>query len=194
MPKWSGEKDDQAEETDAGTGFAGDTNARVHANSTASSRWNGAFHFLNVTIEEDAIIHAAWMDFSTASAALSEAGCRIYCEDVDDAANFTTTADVTSRTTTTASELWNDADVRWKTLTASVHYCRTIDFSGPVQEVINRSGWATGNDLMVIMHGESSGTNTLTVQDGTGNDQIWPKLHILYTAPGDLTSHEGAMY
>ena len=83
---------------------------------------------------------------------MSDMRSHIYCEDIDDSDNFTDTADVTDRTTTTNNTAWT-ADSMGEGAETSP------DFTSAVQEVINRSGWSTGNNLGVLLKGNNDSSN-----------------------------------
>jgi hypothetical protein len=61
-------------------------------------------------------------------------------EDVDDSATFSTKADFDGRTRTTASV---DID----TITAEDALWYSYDIKTIIQEIVNRAGWATGQDM-----------------------------------------------
>jgi hypothetical protein len=71
----------------------------------------------------------------------------VYCEDVDDSAALSSNID--TRTLTTAFTNWDIHAV-----TAETDY--TVDITSAVQEVINRAGWASGNDLTVLIKNDTS--------------------------------------
>ncbi len=84
---------------------------------------------------------ARWSNSGTAEEA------RIYCEDADNASAFSaTTNNVSSRTLTTAYVSWQPT-VKWK----RGHTYASPDISAVIQEVVDRSGWVSGNYIVVIV-------------------------------------------
>ena len=77
---------------------------------------------------------------------------KVYCEAVDDAADFTANADIVARTWTTAFGQMDDATISGATgfHALKADWTSGVDLISMVQEVINRPGWAPGNKLMVI--------------------------------------------
>lgn len=191
------EDGEDAQEADDGTGFTTSAAAHGHqadANASSSSRWNSGFRFNNVTLSGK--IYAAWVEFETSSLTDVDADCRVYCEDVDDSADFTTTADVTSRTTTTAYSDWDAIPayyvIRYPPSPAvSIYLLRTPDFAPAVQEVIDRGGWSSGNDLMVIIKGQATSTSAIRLgEGGQGSGFKDPTLKVLYSPSGSIAKHK----
>ncbi len=105
----------------------------------------------------------------------------LYCQATDNAAAFTTTDnDISNRTSTSAVVTWNPDPID----------IGTGDQNGPslvspIQEVINRAGWSSGNGLALIMiqTPATSGTDW-RVRHYDGSTTECPRLHIEYTAAG----------
>ena len=99
--------------------------------------------FQTVPIPQGATIDSATM--SVYPYYYDDPNCDIYCEDVDDAATFSSSSWPNSRTKTTAKATWNATNIglkAWKT---------TPSLTGPVGEVTDRAGWASGNDLAFLV-------------------------------------------
>lgn len=76
---------------------------------------------------------------------------RIYGEDADSAATFTTYANFMGRTRTTAY-----ADVAaWPAHVAGTCYV-TADITSIIQEIVNRAGWASGNAMVLFIENNGS--------------------------------------
>lgn len=121
--------------------------------------------FTNVTIPQGATINSAKVTFQ-AQSSLSGATCtvKISCNAEDNATAPTTAADLNSKVRTTASSSWNAAGQ-----TAGSNY-DTPDFTSAVQEVISRSGWASGNALMVLIDNNASSTSAYRLEDTYDGD------------------------
>lgn len=116
--------------------------------------WYSGFRFPNVTIPNGATITSAVINFTARSNFSMTAGITvdIYCENVDNSADFATTADVVDRARTTATAAWSAPNTG--TTDVAVN---SADFTTAVKEVVDRAGWASGNALMVLLR-ESAGT------------------------------------
>jgi hypothetical protein len=104
--------------------------------------------------------------------------CKIYCQASDNAPNYTTDADVVNRAVTTANTTWNTTNI-------GLGLKSTPDFTGAMQEVISRAGWAAGNACNVIMRGslsDSANEVRFDAYEAAGANQ--PVLTITYTAAG----------
>ena len=109
------------------------------------------FRFTNINIPQGATILSAKMRLIAHSTPGSGANVsmRIRMADVDDAVAPTNTAefiDIRNNYATTAYENWNTMDT-WDANTA--YY--TPDFAAVVKEVVDRPGWVSGNDMMVLL-------------------------------------------
>lgn len=124
------------------------TNATT-LNANATSQYIG-LRFLNVTIPQGATISAATLNVYFTSASFDSPNVLIYAEDVDDAATFTTGAnDISGRTLTTANVAWNASNIGTGSKTSP-------DIATVIQEIIDRPGWASGNDIVIIIKGNSA--------------------------------------
>lgn len=150
--------------------------ANANNTATAATHYLG-FRFQNVTIPAGSTISAATLDVETTSVSFDDPDFNIHCENVDDAATFTNAANnISSRTLTTANTVWTATSI-------GVGVRTSPDFASAVQEVIDRAGWASGNDLNVILDGRSASTN-LRVRAYDGGTGTYPTLNITYTAGG----------
>lgn len=161
--------DDATEET---TGSMYLTETLLYLNT--QDRWSG-IRLNNVTIPQGSTINSATLKISVGSATYDDAHFTVFCEDHDDAPTFTTaTNDITNRTTTTASiEIDQDA------LGTGEH---SFTITAAVQEVINRPGWVSGNDLVVPIRNDANANLRCYAYD-YGPGTYPPKLDIDYTAP-----------
>lgn len=113
-------------------------------------RWN------SIGIPQGAQITSAYVEFrARAQGGVVGAGSptvRIRAENANTAAAFTTGAsNISSRSMTTASVNWSPGT--W----TNNNLFQTNDISSVIQEVVNRSGWSSGNSLAVIMDNSASG-------------------------------------
>jgi hypothetical protein len=150
----------------------------VNANSAAGYI---GLRFQNVTIPAGSTINTASMDVYLTSGSFDDPDVTIYGEDVDDAATFAATSNnISGRTLTTATTPWDAGAVGtgWKT---------TPDFASVIQEIVDRAGWNSGQDMVTIFKGDDAGTllRIAAYDGGTGN---YATLNIDYTEPsgGDI--------
>jgi hypothetical protein len=169
---------DDAHELDDGTGFAG-TNASIRAssNTSAASRFNAGTRFTLTGPANGDTINVAYLPIHALNGGSDDPNSEIYCEDVDNAANYTTTADVTSRVRTIAFTNWTATGIG----TGEVNSPSVVS---AVQAVIDRAGWASGNAINFIWHGKSDVNQAFTMDAFEGTSTECAKLHIEYTAAG----------
>lgn len=135
--------------------------------------WAGA-RFLNVTIPQGATINTATT--TTRVTLTGDLDVTIFAQAIDDAGTFTTTtSDISSRTRTTAS-------VEWDASVTNGDSPVTPDFSAVMQEVINRAGWASGNDIVFIYRINTNSTSRTVSWDDTSLPEH--TLDVTYTVAG----------
>lgn len=103
---------------------------------------------------------------------------RIYCQAADDAASFSNETDWNTRIWTTA---YKDTVVAaWGANTWD-----TIDIKDPVQEVINRAGWASMNALVISASDNGSTSNAYRALDNAQYNGLSeaPKVMIFWSDP-----------
>lgn len=138
--------DDGCEDPSAGytdrTGSLDNTNAHYYT----------LMRFQNVTIPKGSIISAATFTGNVTNAAIDSPNLNIYLEDIDDAPTISSGIDynISARTRTTAYTAWNAADIGTGSKTSP-------DFAAALQEVIDRDGWASGNDIAIILVRQGAG-------------------------------------
>ncbi len=167
-----------AMELDDGTGFDGTANfVDCNANATAGSRWNAGLRFPGVTIPNAATINTATLKVWFQSTLRDDIDAEMLCEDVDNAANFTDTADVTSRARTGVGATWVEDSM----LTAGT---TSPDFASAPQTVVNRGSWASGNAMVAFLDGLASATELTRIESYEGNTAEAAEIDIDYTAAG----------
>ncbi|HEU4355752.1 MAG TPA: hypothetical protein VFT27_09210, partial [Actinomycetota bacterium] len=136
--------------------------------------------FTGVTVPQGATITNAYVQFTADRADSVSTSLTIRGQAADNPGLFTTTAsDLSARPTTSASASWSPA--AWLAAGDAGLAQRTSNLAPVVQEIVGRSGWASGNALVLLVSG--SGTrvarsfNTLS---GTNA----PLLHLEWTAGG----------
>ena len=98
-------------------------------------------------------------------------------EDVDNALTFSSQSnDITSRSTTTAVVSWPSVP-SWLTVGETGPDQRTPNIASVVQEIVDRSGWSSGNSLALII----TGTGERAAESFDGDPSAAPLLHVEYS-------------
>ena len=156
------------------------------AETMGVERWfRPFFHFTSVAIPVGATITAATLSVrhaSSGSTSYSGETLDVSAEDEDSPArpteSYSPPYDGIDDTLTTAKATW--------TLGAMVDgtWYESPDISAVIQELVDRGGWASGNDINMFLHNASTGGNWnarwYAHDQGTGYE---PKLEITYTEP-----------
>lgn len=136
--------------------------------------------FQSVSIPPGATINSATIQFHVDEVEPNAAvTVTITGEDVDDAITFTSSNDnLSDRPETSASVDW--AIPHWPSVDAEGSDQETPDLSTIIQEIVNRPGWSSGNDLVILMKSYTgSGYRTAEAYDGDSGDA--PLLEVTYT-------------
>lgn len=150
---------------------------RDDENPTSGAQYVG-LRFGNINIPKGATITNAFITFRavTPNSPNTNSGVTnltIKAQASDDATTFSsTTYNISSRPTTTASTSWSSLSA-W---TTGASY-NTPAFNNCVQEIVNRSGWTSGNSIALIITG--SGSRSAESWDNAATNQ--PVLTITYT-------------
>ena len=172
--------DDDARELWNGTSF-NSTHVAVWLWSSPVNSFSGGFRFQNVLVPQGATINVGtyWSVHITGLSYDSPRGL-IAAEDVDSANNFTVEPDVitrwnTKRTSATVSWIGSNIGTGWK---------NSPDIATVIQEVIDRPGWVSGSDLVVLFAGDTTFWEKFEVSAHPGaNPELAAKLHIEYDNP-----------
>jgi hypothetical protein len=173
---------DDAHEDADGTGFSATaTTVQTNYRVSASSRRHSGFRFDNIGIPPGSTIVSAYLMPVVASSVDNDLQCNVYLHDVDDSQNFTDLADVTTRIgsgATTANVDWDAPNVG-----GIGDRVTSPNLATPVQEVIDRAGWAVNNALTVLLRAdtEDSGNCHFASFENTTYDPA--HLQITWTEP-----------
>jgi hypothetical protein len=108
--------------------------------------------FAGVSLARGATVTNAYVQFQTDEVDTGAVDLTVRGQAADDAATFTSASgDVSSRARTVASVGWSPP--AWTVVGARGVDQRTPDLASVVQEIVNRSGWVSGNDLALIITG-----------------------------------------
>ncbi|MEM7156420.1 MAG: hypothetical protein AAF799_26440 [Myxococcota bacterium] len=177
------------------------TNGKMYLTSSDLELVEDAIHdtdsvgvrFTNISIPRGASIEHAYVQFTADEKHSGSTSLVIRAHDTNDAGRFTTAKyNLSGRSLTDASVNWNPS--AWNTKNVATPNERTPDLSEVIQEVIDRPGWNSGNDLALVITG--SGRRTADSYDGSSSKA--PLLHIEYKNPGsgggDGGSYEGEIF
>ncbi|MDP3998755.1 MAG: prepilin-type N-terminal cleavage/methylation domain-containing protein [bacterium] len=115
----------------------------VNGSGTRSS----GLRFVNITIPQGATITAAYIRIALPNGGSTNIDANIYADDADNSADFANANPyVSARIKTTAL-------VRWTAINAPLGYQQSPSIISVVQEIIDRSGWLSGNSLSILMFG-----------------------------------------
>lgn len=111
-----------------------------------SPSYSFGVRFTNLSIPRYATIKKAYIElYSIGTPMHRHPVCRIYCDDVDNAVNFSSIGvlDICGRIYTTHSSKWN-ATVPYRT------WISTPSLVSPLQEVVDRQNWNQGNAISFL--------------------------------------------
>lgn len=94
----------------------------------------------------------------------------------NDDADTVASSDISTRPATTATVAWEITE-SW---VAGNQY-DSADITAIVQEIVNLGGWASGNELAIIMHGTN--TTEYRTAESFGTGRTAPVLQVAFTAP-----------
>jgi hypothetical protein len=130
--------------------------------------------FIYLTIPKNARILNAYLEFEVDEVSTSATSLSIHVEAADNANAFTGNAHaVSSRTFESNYITWNNVEA-WSAVDAKK---LTPDISLLVQSVVNRSGWTSGNSLVLKI----TGTGSRIAESVEGEAAAAPLLHVEYT-------------
>lgn len=141
---------------------------------SAASRYISASHYRNVLIPQGSTIDGAYIRFKT----MYYAGTYNYsfsCHDVDDSLDFSNDTTLGSRTQTTAKYWYDDV---WATNTVY-----TKEITDCVQEIVDREGWVSGNDITVIHDHAGGNANRIYIYTWDDTPAVSMELLIDFTEP-----------
>ncbi len=126
--------------------------------------------FQNIAIPQNAVISDVRLSFYADGNHSTATSLTIYGQAIDNAPTFSSSNyNISNRTKTSASVAWSSVS----TWSDNVTY-QSPDLSTIVQELVSRSGWASGNDIVFIIEG--TGRRRAESNDGSGGPE--PQLDI----------------
>jgi len=180
--------DDCVAVTSSGSGSWSLTQDRFNAGAYDAVNYgyfSGA-RFQGITLDNSQVISIAYLRIKCVTQfSGTDVRTKLSAEDIDDAPAFTSIGydDYWARTKTTAQVDWDISTVWSVDTTYNSAEIKTV-----VQEVVDRGGWASGQDIVIFWEDDSSPTNAQNIRrghswDAPGNVE-GPILHIEYEAGG----------
>lgn len=144
--------------------------------------------FANITIPKGALITSAYIQFTVDATSKNTDPCvlNITTEDNANPVTFNPTVkfDITSRTKSSQSVVWNVSGASWGTVGAATADQRTPNLNGLLQSLIDNNAWASGNAVAFYI----TGTGTREVESADGNNPGAATLVVNYIEPKTLSS------
>jgi hypothetical protein len=116
----------------------------------AGKAYHSAIRFQNVTIRRAAKILSARVAFPFQMGTNSHYLWKVYGEAADNPSGFSTYADFMGRALTTA----------FLSITMAYDHLIVSPLEQIIQEIVNRSGWVSGNSLVIFFRGDDAVANT----------------------------------
>jgi hypothetical protein len=136
--------------------------------------------FRNISIPQGATITNAYIQFTCKQVTTDVVNLTINGQNSDNSNGFTETGwNISARPLTSSSAIWIPQG--WYVADEAGANQRTPDLSSVVQEIVDRTQWASGNALTFIISGIGK-SRTAYAYDGEA--QKAPLLHIEYSAAG----------
>ncbi len=162
---------DDAEQSASGAVNLTSTDLELVTDGSRGAQLVG-MRFLGLAIPPGATITNAYIEFTADETNSGATSLTFRAQAIDDAPGFTTaSSDISNRALTDAAVGWTPA--AWAGI-GQTH--STPDLSSVIQEVVSRSGWSAGNDLVIVVNG--SGERTAESYNGSASEA--PLLHIEY--------------
>jgi hypothetical protein len=141
------------------------------------------FRFLSIgLVGIDTVDNGTYIECRKVNTAFNTIEGSWHAEDIDDAPTFSASENILARALTTASQVCaeniNRVGGTWYQLPSSGGEWKSL-----IQEVIDRGGWASGQDIVLIFAGD--GADNFTRENFASYDTASAdaaKLHIVYTA------------
>ncbi|WP_053337254.1 alkaline phosphatase PhoX [Microscilla marina] len=151
----------------------------VRDGSTRGNQWVGML-FRNLNIPRRAVITSAYVQFTADETNSGTTNLVIRGEDTNSAGTFSSSNNnISSRNFTSSRVNWNNVPA-WNSVGEAGSRQRTPDLRRIVQEIVNRNGWVSGNNIAIIINGSGE----RTAESYNGSSSRAPLLVVNYTNGG----------
>jgi hypothetical protein len=160
------------------------TDLELHQENPSDDNDIVGMRFTGVTVPQGATILDARIQFHVDEVNPNDPlTVTFHGEDADSSAVLTTTDfDLSSRTKTTASVNW--AVPHWANVHDEGAAQLSADLSTIVQEIVDRGGWVSGNDMSLFIDAWPDNTGERHAESQDGEDGNQPELTISYSTGG----------
>ena len=170
---------DDVEESSTGSMYMNSSDLELVYDNTSTGNQTIGMRFNGLTIPQGATITNAYVQFTVDETNSGATNLTIQGENVNHSAAFTSaTNNVSSRAKTSASVAW--APASWTSAGQSGSAQQTPDLKNIVQQIVNRSGWTSGNSITLII----TGTGERTAEAYEGSSSSAPTLYVTYSTGG----------
>lgn len=173
MTNWNGtiaaSADDARE--DAGTPVVTGANVTIDA----TNRYGG-LRFQGVPAAQgDTIEAGTYLAVYVPSLTYDSPDVTLWGQAIDDAPAFTTAANnISGRTATAETVVWTATDI-------GTGVKNSPELAAIIQEIVNRPGWAAGNDIVLVLKGNSVSPFRFDAYDGGAG--VYATLYVVYSTP-----------
>jgi hypothetical protein len=170
----SADEDDAVEIGSGGARWDNSADYYLRVVQASSNQKHVGHRFTNVTIPKNSTITSAYLKPYLYIAVNDDLYCKIYGEATNSSNDFSSNPTIVSRSRTTAYtavSLDNQGE-GWK----------SYNVTSAVQEIVNRSGWSSGNALTLLMIGNTNSTSK-EAQYYSAGAGVGAQLVIDYTPP-----------
>ncbi len=149
--------------------------------------------FTNISIPKGSLIKKAYIQFTVDATSKNADPCRVVIkyEPVANASALDSTKfNLTNRSKSSDSVVWNVGGSGWTTVGSAGVDQRTADLSALITQIINQNGWNSGNALTFFLQG----TGTREVESFDGDAPKAPLLVIEYVAAQTLSTRVNSAF
>ncbi len=139
--------------------------------------------FRNLAVPQGATINSAYLEFETDETDSGSTNLVIFGQDTDDANQFANNdGNISSRARTAATVNWSPS--AWNSVN-QLH--QTPDISTIIKEIVDRAGWSSGNDIVIMVEPGTGCSNVncqRTAESNDGESASAPLLVLDYSVGG----------
>ncbi len=133
--------------------------------------------FNGVSVPQGATIVKAWVQFQVDETTSIATNLTIQGEAVDNAVTFSSSAlNISSRPRTSVETAVSWSPPPWETVGEAGPDQQTPDIAEVIQEIVSRTGWSSGNSLVILI----TGSGERTAESYNGDPAGAPLLHVEY--------------
>ncbi len=190
--EWLPAKSGQTQSKTVGGLDAGSSDLEFGTEASGNDPQLVGLRFTNINIPKGSIILSAYIQFTVDAIGKNNDPCTVFIKgEASDSSlifNPAVSYNISSRSRTNDSIVWNVTGSSWATVGAASAEQRTPNLKLLIEQMINRGGWKSGNPLTFLMYG----TGTREVESYDGDAPKAAMLVINYIEPKTLMSRINA--